>query len=200
MMAVVQMAFIGEVCQKENKLHLLVDVLLIKMKSQSGAMSFQVRKLVKLLTKGGDVRKLKLLLLLVVLLLIPSLAQAQQSLLTTNVNVAILKSFACEGTNCAGLTIDATAGGTALTSAQYNPSTADNPSGFSRAQRADCYNVGAKIWVTSLSTITLSTGKGMAVLDGGYFTIYGYTDISTFKAIRDAAVSSVLYCTYSRVP
>lgn len=127
-------------------------------------------------------------------------AQKTNILNTATSNTTITNSFACEGTNCAGLTIDATAGGIVLTAANYNPTVTDVPSGFSQAQRADCFNNGAKIWVTSNSAITLSSGKGRPVLDGSSFTIFGFTNIANFKAIRDAAVSSTLFCDYSRQP
>lgn len=144
----------------------------------------------------------KLLLALVIqgLVATPADAQKHNTLDTSNSQGAYLVPFACEGTNCAGKTIDATAGGITLTSANYNPVVTDQPAGFSQSQVAVCFNTGAKIWVTSNSAITLSSGKGLPILDGGSFTIYGFTNISNFKAIRDAAVSSTLYCDYLRQP
>lgn len=127
-------------------------------------------------------------------------AQRHNTLDTSNSQIAVLVTFACEGTNCAGKTIDNTAGGISLTSANYNPTVTDQPSGFSQAQMASCNNSGAKIWVTVNSAITLSSGKGQPIIDGGSFVIYGYTNIANFKAIRDAAVSSTLYCDYYRQP
>lgn len=149
--------------------------------------------------KHLNIRRL-ILLTILILTTIPLSAQRHNTLDTSNSQGAYLVAFACEGTNCAGKTIDATAGGITLTSANYNPVVTDQPAGFSQAQTAVCYNTGAKIWVTSNSTITLSSGKGLAILDGGSFTIYGFASISTFKAIRDAAVSSTLYCDYLRQP
>lgn len=139
-------------------------------------------------------------LLLILLFASNVFAQKTTPLRTDNSNTALTVTFGCEGTNCAGLTVDATAGGVVLTAANYNPVVVDQPSGFSQAQRADCFNTGAKIWVTSNSAITLSSGKGRAVGDGGTFTIFGFTEIKNFKVIRDAAVSSTLYCDYSRQP
>lgn len=131
-----------------------------------------------------------------------SFAQKAIGLNTGNVNTAILDWIGCEGTNCAGKTVDATAGGVTLTSAQYNPTVTDLPAAFSRAQIAVCTNSGAKIWVSVApsATVTLATAKGQPILDGGSFTVYGYTQISNLHAIRDAAVSSLLYCDYYRQP
>ena len=138
-------------------------------------------------------------------LLIPSLAIAQQApnaaLTTDKSQTTVVSAFACEGTSCAGLTVDATAGGVALTASKYNPTVTDTPSMISRAQTAICTNSGAKIWVTSVATgVTLASGKGQPIADGGLFTIYGYANISNFKAIRDAAISSTLFCDYYRQP
>lgn len=141
----------------------------------------------------------KLLLLSLVLLSSISLnAQKTNTLNTLTSSQSILVNMGCEGANCAGLTVDNTSGGVVLTSSVYNPTVTDQAAGFSRAQRADCYNTGAKIWVTDNGVITLAASKGRAVLDGGTFSIYGYTNISNFHAIRDAAVSSTLYCDYYR--
>jgi hypothetical protein len=145
---------------------------------------------------------LLVLLALIVIVFLPLQAQAQQpktTILTAgNSTTAVLVNMGCEGTNCVGIAIDATAGGIALTSAKYNPTVTDQPSQFSRAQMASCYNTGAKIWVTDNSAITLASARGRAILDGGTFTIYGYENISAFKAIRDAGVSSTLFCDYYR--
>lgn len=140
--------------------------------------------------------------IVLLILAIPSLALAQKttSLNTANSQESILITFACEGTNCAGLTIDATAGGIALTSAKYNPTVTGLPSGFSQAQIAICTNSGAKIWVTVNSAITLASGDGQPINDGTTFTIYGYTNVANFKAIRDASTSSTLRCDYYRQP
>lgn len=137
---------------------------------------------------------------LVILLASNVQAQKQNGLNTANVIETILPTFACEGSNCAGLTVDNTAGGVVLTAATYNPTVTDLPSGFSRAQVASCTNTGAKIWITTTPSVTLATGKGRPIVDGGSFIIYGYTDISNFHAIRDAAISSVLNCDYGRQP
>lgn len=147
-------------------------------------------------------KKLRLLLsfIFVLFLALSPSAQKTSAPNTANTNTTILIDIGCEGANCAGLTVDATAGGVALTSASYNPSVADQPAAFSQAQMADCYNTGAKIWVTDNSAITLASGRGKAIQDGGYFQVYGFTNISKFKAIRDAAVSSTLYCNYYRQP
>lgn len=130
----------------------------------------------------------------------PAYAQKTTSLNTANVQIASVVQFGCEGTNCVGITIDATAGGVALTSAKYAPVVADQPSGFSQAQIAICTNSGAKIWYTSNSSITLSSGSGQPAVDGTVFIIYGNANIVSFKAIRDAAVSSTLRCDYYRQP
>lgn len=144
--------------------------------------------------------KLKIGLVLVLLASTMLTAQKQIDLKTGNSQVAVLINIGCEGANCVGKTVDATAGGITLTSASYNPTVTDQPAGFSQAQKASCYNTGAKIWVTDNTAITLATGRGKAIQDGGVFDIYGFTAISNFKAIRDAAVSSTLYCDYYRQP
>lgn len=125
-------------------------------------------------------------------------AQKANTLNTSNVNIVTMIQLGCEGTNCAGLTVDATAGGVTLTSSKYNPVVADQPSAFSQAQLAICTNSGAKIWYTANSSITLASGDGQPAVDGTTFNIYGFINIQNFKAIRDAAVSSTLRCDYYR--
>jgi hypothetical protein len=129
-------------------------------------------------------------------------AQKNQAQNTGNTQTTILVWMGCEGTNCVGKTVDATAGGVVLDSTKYNPTVTDQPSEFSRAQLAICTNTGAKIWVSSAPTtsLTLATSRGQYVLDGGVFSVYNYTNISNFHAIRDAAVSSTLFCDYYRQP
>lgn len=144
------------------------------------------------------------LILVASLLLVPSVALAQKTtgLNTSNVQNSYQIEFACEGTNCVGKTVDATAGGVTLTAATYNPTVTDQPAGFSQAQAAFCTNTGAKIWVTSTpsTVLTLASGRDTPIQDGQGFWIYGFTNIQNFRAIRDAAVSSTLLCAYYRQP
>lgn len=147
--------------------------------------------------------QISLTLVIVITTILPTGVQAQkQNALTTDRALStLLVEFACEGANCAGKTVDATAGGVILTVLTYSPAvTADLPAGFTNAQRADCINSGAKIWITSSPGVTLASGKGRPIFDGGSFTIYGLTNLTNFRAIRDAAVSSTLFCAYSRQP
>jgi hypothetical protein len=145
------------------------------------------------------IKRITLLIILATTLV--SAQQAPQAALTTDKsNATVVIAFACEGTACVGKTVDATAGGIILTVATYNPTVTDTPPMFTRAQSAICTNTGAKIWVTSVPSITLVSGKGQPILDGQIFTIYGYNNIVAFHAIRDAAVSSNLLCDYYRQP
>lgn len=147
---------------------------------------------------------------LLLTLAIPSISYAQKSLSlnTDRSQETILIWMGCEGTNCAGTTVDNTAGGVTLTSTQFNPAVGATfcPSGTNRgmcqAQVAFCSNAGAKIWVSSAltSAVTLASGDGQPFNDGTTFTIYGFTNISNFHAIRDAGSSSTLRCDYYRQP
>lgn len=143
-------------------------------------------------------KKLFIFLLFILVLAQVTNAQKVLPLTTDRVTNSILVNMGCEGTNCAGLTVDSTAGGVTLTSSAYNPTVTDQPSGYSQAQRADCYNSGNKIWVTTNPNITLTTGRGIGYADATYFTVYGYTNIKNLHAIRDASSSSTLYCDYYR--
>lgn len=144
----------------------------------------------------------KLLLFLLFVLAFTLNAEAQNpkttNLTAANSNTVILLNMGCEGTNCVGLTIDATVGGIALTAAKYSPTVANQPPAYSNSQRADCYNTGSKIWVTDNATLTLASGRGRAIYDGQFFSIYGIDSIQNFKAIRDSSTSSTLYCDYYR--
>lgn len=143
---------------------------------------------------------LKWLSLVLVLSCVSLSAQKANTLNTSNVQITNLIQFGCEGTNCAGLTIDATAGGVSLTSSKYNPVVTDLPSAFSQAQLAICTNSGAKIWVTSNSAITLAASDGQPIQDGTVIYIYGFINIQNFKAIRDSVTSATLRCDYYRQP
>lgn len=135
-----------------------------------------------------------------------SVAKAQdypvKSLTTDKSQTTILVWIGCEGTNCAGKTVDNTAGGVTLTVAQYSPTVTGAPTFTTQAQVAICVNSGNKIWVTPApsATVTLATGDGQPIFDGGGFTIYGIKNITNFHAIRDAASNSTLFCDYYRQP
>jgi hypothetical protein len=144
--------------------------------------------------------KLSLSIVLAIGLCVPIQAQRKNNLDTSNVQISNLVWMSCEGTNCVGLTVDATAGGVTLTSAKYSPTVTDQPSGFSQAQVAICSNSGAKIWVSDGTSFTLATARGMPVNDGSTFIVYGFTNISNMHLIRDAAVSSTVFCNYYRQP
>lgn len=142
-------------------------------------------------------------LFLWVLLSKPVNAQKIAPLNTATANITVVPVWiGCEGANCVGKTIDATAGGITLTSAQYNPTVSFTPSNLTQAQTATCANFGAKIWVSSApaASLTLASGRGQPIQDGQGFSIYGFTAIANFRAIRDAAVSSTLVCDYYRQP
>lgn len=135
--------------------------------------------------------------ILLLLLLTPSLTRAQQPLNTRNAQDAILVPYAEEA-----ITIDATAGGKGFTSATINPTCTGCPINTLRAQRADCVTEatsGAQFRVTTAGT-TVTSSVGQLLTSGMNFTVYGYTAIAAFRAIRTASTSVPMYCVYSRWP
>lgn len=115
----------------------------------------------------------------------------QQSLNTQTSKDGIKPTFASEQITVANTAIGFTAG-------TINPTVASGLTGASRATVASCTNSGAAIRILSSGT-TPTTTLGLLVGDGQSFTVYGYTDIAAFRAIRIAGVSSVLDCQYGRV-
>ncbi len=118
------------------------------------------------------------------------------SLLTGNVQIAVLKAYANEA-----ITVDATAGGVAFTSSLVNPTCTSCPINTLRAQRVDCVseaNSGAQFRVTITGTAPTTT-VGQLITSGQSFTVYGYSNILAFRAIRTAATSTSMYCVFSRL-
>lgn len=96
------------------------------------------------------------------------------------------------------LTIDATAGGIALTSATYNPVVTDSPSSMTRAELAviNCQTAQIRYRVDAVAVPTASVG--MIFNAGEEKQIYGFTAINQFRGIRTTAVSAVCDVTYYR--
>lgn len=116
----------------------------------------------------------------------------QSALNTLNSQVAILTDFDSESITIAGTSIGFTAG-------TINPVVTDKPAFASQAQRASCQNTGT----ANINVITDSkaaTTSMPVITPSGTFTVYGYTNITNFRAIRSTGVSSTIYCIYSRLP
>lgn len=130
--------------------------------------------------------------------LIPSPLIAQnngQALTSANSQAAILTAFANET-----ITVDATSGGVAFTALTINPTCTDCIPFSRAAQRADCTTesqTGINIRATITGTAPTTT-VGTLITSGTTFTVFGYTNISAFRAIRTAGTSVVMFCTYSR--
>lgn len=139
----------------------------------------------------------KNIILLTVCLLLSSIQIGAQSpgvvLLTGNVQPAITTAYANEA-----ISITGTAGG--FTSSLINPTCTDCPINVLRATRADCTTesaVGINFRVTITST-TPTASVGTLIASGTSFSVFGYTNIVAFRAIRTAATSIDMYCIYSR--
>lgn len=145
------------------------------------------------MNKHTQSRSLLLSLLLSLLILsLPSISHAQSTLTTLNTQISVVTAF-----NDEQVTIDATAGGVGFTAAKINPSCTNCNPDNSRASRADCKVESADIRL-SLTATAPTSAVGLLIANGSTFTLYGYTNISTFKAIRTAAVSATLSCIYYR--
>ena len=136
------------------------------------------------------------LLIAFLFLLIPSLGAAQSpgiTLLTGTSQDGILVAFANEAITVAGTSIG-------FTEATINPTCTDCPLNVLRATRADCtteLQTGINIRVTITGT-TPTSSVGILISSGQSFTVYGYTNIAAFRAIRTASTSVAMYCTYTR--
>jgi hypothetical protein len=126
------------------------------------------------------------LFLALVLSAVPS--SAQQSLNTGNSQVGILKSYDSEQITVAAVAIG-------FTASKINPTVT---SGSGKAVLATCYNATAEIKILSTGTAPTST-VGLVIPIGGSFQVWGYDDISNFKAIRTGGSSATLDCQYSRL-
>lgn len=139
---------------------------------------------------------IKKLLLLALLLPITIHAQsAGNTLLTGTSQIGILNAYASEA-----ISVDATAGGVGFTAAKISPTCTDCPINVLRAVRADCTTeaqTSINIRVTVDGTVVSST-VGTLITSGTTFTVFGYTNIAAFKAIRTASTTVAMYCTYSR--
>lgn len=112
------------------------------------------------------------------------------SLLTGNVQNSIRVSYNGEAITVANTSIG-------FTSATINPTCTGCPINTLRATTATCTLQTGNIIVRSDGTAPTST-VGLLITAGQSFAIYGYTDISNFRAIRVTSTSGDLYCQYSR--
>ena len=108
---------------------------------------------------------------------------------------SILSSFAEEA-----VTVDATAGGVALTLATYNPTVTDGAVLRTAAVLATIKNVGAEIRITLDGTTTVTSTVGFVIADGASFEVWSIGDITNLRAIRTGGVSSIITAIYSRRP
>lgn len=124
--------------------------------------------------------------LLLIIALFASIASAQDSVKYTN---AIRKSFDSEKITVAAVAIG-------FTSSKINPTVSSGNPDNTRASAASCTLETADVRILTSGTPTSSTG--MYVTAGQSFTIFGYTDIAAFLAIRISGTSGVLNCVYYR--
>lgn len=132
----------------------------------------------------------KILITTLIVLGFASNISAQQDLLQ---NIRFRTPFAYEQ-----VTIDATAGGIALTAATYNPVVTDSPASMTRAELAviNCQVAQLRYRVDLVAAVTASVG--MTFNAGEEKLIYGFTAISQFRGIRTTATSAVCDVTYYR--
>lgn len=129
--------------------------------------------------------------LLAVLLLIPQTPTlAQQDIRQT---IRFRTAFAYEQ-----VTIDATAGGIALTAATYNPTVTAGVASMTRAELAviNCQTAQFRYRVDGVAAPTSSVG--MIWNPGEERLIYGYAHIVAFRGIRTGSTSAVCDVTYYR--
>lgn len=140
---------------------------------------------------------MKKLIILALLVLTP-IVYAQSpgtTLLTGTSQVGILTAYDSET-----ITVSSTAGGVGFTTSKISPTCTDCPLNVLRAVRVDCTTepqTGINIRVTIDGTVVTTT-VGTLIASGTTFTVFGYSNIAAFKAIRTAGTSVVMYCTYSR--
>ena len=132
----------------------------------------------------------RLVILTLVILGFASKIDAQQDLTQT---IRYRTPFAYEQ-----ITIDATAGGIALTAATYNPVVTDSPAGMTRAELAviNCQVAQLRYRVDLVAAVTASVG--MTFNAGEEKLIYGFVAIQQFRGIRTTATSAVCDVTYYR--
>lgn len=132
----------------------------------------------------------KIIILTLLVLGVATKIDAQQDLLQT---IRFRTAFAYEQ-----VTLDATAGGIALTSATYNPTVVDSPSGMTRAELAiiNCQTAQARYRVDGVAAVTASLG--MIVNPGDTLQVYSFANIAAFRGIRTTGVSAVCDVTYYR--
>ena len=117
---------------------------------------------------------------------------AQQNTSPQNSQVTIRVSYASEE-----IVVAATAIG--FTSALITPTCTDCPINTLRATLATCTLETANIRVLSDGTDPTTT-DGLLITMGSTFSVYGYTNIAAFRAIRATGTSGDLDCQYSRIP
>lgn len=133
-------------------------------------------------------------LILFLLLSTPLIAQSPGGPLQTGTSQdGIVTSYDGEAITVAGTAIG-------FTASKISPTCTDCPLNVLRATRADCTTeaqTDINIRILANGTTPTST-VGLLLTSGKSFTVYGYTNIAAFRAIRTAATSVVMYCVYSR--
>lgn len=113
------------------------------------------------------------------------------NLTTGNIQPAIRITYASEQ-----ITVAASAIG--FTAATISPTCTGCPINQLRATTAICTVATDSIRILSSGT-TPTASLGLVVIAGGSFTVYGYTDIANFRAIR-VTNTATIDCQYSRLP
>ncbi len=146
--------------------------------------------------QNKELRNMKKSLILAAIsaaLLIPNVAQPQGNNPKLTQTTAIRIAFDTQK-----LTVDSTAGGVGFTSSIINPSCTSCDPSLNRASAAACTLETAEIRISTVTADAPTTTTGMLIPAGSSIVIYGYADISTFKAIRTGGTSGVLNCTFYR--
>lgn len=86
-----------------------------------------------------------------------------------------------------------------FTASLINPTCTDCPINVLRATLATCTLETANIRVRSDGTDPTAS-VGLLIQSGQSFEVYGYSNISSFRAIRTTGDSGSLFCEYSRIP
>lgn len=138
---------------------------------------------------------MKRLLLVLSLILIPTISGAQSpgvTLTTGRSQDGILVAYDGEAITIAGTAIG-------FTASKISPTCTNCPLNVLRATRADCVTESGAAFFRALETGTTPTAAiGKLYAAGTMFTVYGYTNIAAFLAIRTSSTSISMYCTYSR--
>lgn len=111
-------------------------------------------------------------------------------------NAVTLTNFIRKSYDSEKITIAASAIG--FTSSLINPTCSGCDPSTSRANAASCTLETGDIRVSTVLADVPTSSLGMYIIAQASFVIYGYNDISNFRAIRVTSTSGTLNCTYYR--